>query len=47
MTKLNNNEICAINGGGTLRDIYEDVRYLVTEAIPDFVDGFLDGWRSC
>ena len=47
MKKLNNNELNAINGGGPIREVYEDVRYIITEAIPDVWRGFKAGWRSC
>ena len=46
MRVLTKKELENVNGGGPLREVWDDIKYFITEAIPDFCRGFAAGWNS-
>ena len=43
MRELNNAELLFVNGGDTL---YDEAKRFVNEQLPDFIEGFKDGWNG-
>jgi len=46
MKNLSQQQLEVINGGGAVKEIYEDVRDFVNNNLEDFVQGIKDGWNS-
>lgn len=46
MRQLAFEQLEKINGGGPFLDIWEDVKILFVEKLPDFWRGVVNGWNS-
>lgn len=46
MKYLDSRELSTINGGGPIVDVWEDIKNICMDVIPDFIRGFMDGWNN-
>jgi len=46
LQEMNIKELETVDGGGTLKDIYTDIRDFINNNLGDLIRGIKDGWNS-